>query len=465
MKNKQKSTDCCQNRRLNKVGGQAVLEGVMMKAGSRVVTTCRKEDGTLAVNDSTFSSVRKKHKILNIPILRGVINFFEMMALSVKTLGASADAMGLDETENPGKVEKWLSKKLGISITDIVMVISVILGLALSVFLFLFLPIWTTAGINFLLYKFGSNAMGPVLTAVVEGIIKLGIFIAYLALVSLMRDIKRTFMYHGAEHKSIACFESGDELTPENAKKHTRFHPRCGTSFMFFMILLGIFAGIIIKTTIPGLPTWLYTVIRLLILPLVMGMGYEIIMLAGKHDNIVTRILSAPGLWVQRITTKEPDEDMLEVAIVSIKCALRDEYPEFKEFFESEAWKPVVEENTNSDDNADNGGAVCSDAEGEATDTENVESASKNDTLAETKTKDASELGDVSNTTEAPEKKKSIFERTNEITAEILKKAAENAKKSENSDTESAAATEEKAENSDTPSSVAENSQSLDEET
>ena len=220
-----------------------------------------------------------------------------MMILSVKTLGASADALGLEDEENPSKLERWLASKLGVSLTDLVMVISVILGLGLSVVLFLFLPIWITAGINALLGLVSLPAMNPILTATVEGIVKMGIFISYLALVSLMKDIKRTFMYHGAEHKSIACYESGDELTPENAMKHRRFHPRCGTSFMFFMILLGIFAGMIIKLLIPGLETWAYTLIRLLILPVLVGVGYEIIMIAGKHDNIVTRILSAPGMW------------------------------------------------------------------------------------------------------------------------------------------------------------------------
>lgn len=335
MKKCDKETNC----RLNRVGGQAVLEGVMMKAGEHTVTTCRKEDGTLAVTDDSFVSVRKKHKILNLPILRGVINFVEMMILSVKTLGNSAEAIGLDEDEGePSKFEKFLKEKLKISLTDVVMVVSVVLGLLLSVFLFLFLPIWAVAGINALL-GIWNLSLGDVWSSVIEGVMKVGIFILYLSLTSLMPDIRRTFMYHGAEHKSIACFESGDELTPENAMRHKRFHPRCGTSFMFFMILLGIFAGIIIKTLIPGLETWLYTLIRLLILPILMGVGYEIIILAGKHDNIVTRVISAPGLWVQRITTKEPTLDMLEVAIVSIKCALRDDFPEFKEFFETRAWE------------------------------------------------------------------------------------------------------------------------------
>ena len=329
--------------RLNRVGGQAVLEGVMMKAGNHAVTTCRKEDGSLVVVDDSFVSVKTKYKILDLPIIRGVVNFIEMMILSVKTLGASADAMGLEE-EEPTKFEKWLKEKLHIDITAFVMIVSVILGLALSVFLFLFLPIWISAGINFVLDFFFGIKMGAMLTAVVEGLIKMTVFITYLALTSLMPEIKRTFMYHGAEHKSIACFEAGDELTPENAKKHTRFHPRCGTSFMFFMILLGIFAGMIIKNLLPGLETWAYSLIRLAILPLVMGIGYEFIRFAGKHDNVVTRALSAPGLWVQRITTKEPTEDMLEVAITSLKCALRDEFDEFREFFEAKPWEPVTEE-------------------------------------------------------------------------------------------------------------------------
>ncbi|MBO5010590.1 MAG: DUF1385 domain-containing protein [Clostridia bacterium] len=332
--------------RLNKVGGQAVLEGVMMKAGERTVTTCRKADGSLVVTDDSFKSIRKKYKILNIPVIRGVVNFIEMMILSFKTLGASADALGLEE-EEPSKFEKWLAKRLGVGITDFIMVVSLILGLGLSVLLFVLLPGWISYAIDWVLSLFGLSL--GVLSAVVEGVVKVGIFIAYLSLVSLMPDIKRTFMYHGAEHKSIACFEAGDELTPENAAKHKRFHPRCGTSFMFFMILLGIFAGLIIKQLIPGLSVWAYSGIRILILPLLMGIGYEVIMLAGKHDNIVTRVISTPGLWVQRITTKEPTPDMLEVAITSIKCALRDEFPEFLKFYEDRAWEPEKPEGEEAD--------------------------------------------------------------------------------------------------------------------
>ena len=335
-----KQTPCCSDR-LGKVGGQAVLEGVMMKAGRRMVTTCRKEDKSLVVTDDSFVSAREKYKILDLPLIRGVVSFVESMTMSFKTLGASADALGLEE-EEPSKFEKWLSEKLGIKATDLVMVISLILGLGLSALLFVFLPIWATAGINWLLGLAFHISMPAPVSAVLEGLIKMAIFVGYLGVVSLMPDIKRTFMYHGAEHKSIACFEAGEELTPENAKKHTRLHPRCGTSFMFFMILLGIFAGLIIKSIVPGLPTIIYTAIRLLILPLLMGLGYEFIRFAGKHPSWFTRMLSAPGMWIQLITTKEPTEDMLEVAITSLKCALRDDYPEFMEFYEAKPW--IIEE-------------------------------------------------------------------------------------------------------------------------
>ena len=322
--------------RLGKVGGQAVLEGVMMKAGDRTVTSCRKPDGSIYVNDTTFVSVRQKNKFLNIPILRGIVNFIEMMKLSMQTMTASAEALGLEEEEET-KFEKWLKKHFKASIVDFIMVVGVVLAVALSLFLFLFLPNFISELIN----KYIFNGGLGVWTAVTEGVLKVVIFLTYLWAVSLMPDIKRTFMYHGAEHKSIACFEAGDELTPENAKKHTRFHPRCGTSFMFLTILIGIFAGFFIKFVIPGIEDrfWAYTFIRLGILPLLMGLGYEVIRLAGKHDNVITRIMSAPGIWAQRLTTKEPTEDMLEIAIISLKCALRDDFPEFKEFYESRGWE------------------------------------------------------------------------------------------------------------------------------
>lgn len=339
MKKTNSNNNCCQtdnNSRLGKVGGQAVLEGVMMKAGAHTVTTCRKDDGSIVVNDASFTSVREKNKFLNLPIIRGVVNFIEMMILSVKTLNASAEALGIEEED--GKVEKWMRKHLGVGITDVVMIVSVILGVALALFLFMFLPGAVSDLIEYLIGLAGGS-LSPTLKAVIEGVMKILIFLGYLSLVSLIPDIKRTFMYHGAEHKSIACFEAGDELSPKAAAKYKRFHPRCGTSFMFVMIALGIFVGIFVNNVFFGLPRIALTGIRLLILPLVVGIGYEFIRFAGKHDNLLTRTLSAPGLWIQRLTTKEPTEDMLEIAIISLKCALRDDYPEFGQFYLEKSWE------------------------------------------------------------------------------------------------------------------------------
>ena len=340
-----KKTGTAQNScRLNKVGGQAVIEGVMMKAGTRTVTTCRKDDGSMVVYDDEFVSVRKKKPLLNLPIIRGVVNFIEMMSLSMKTLNASADALGIEEEDD--KFTEWCKKHLGAKATDVIMVISLILGLGLSLLLFMFLPTWAADGIDWLWQNlFHMDPIHPSVIAVIEGVIKVGIFIVYLLLVSLMKDIKRTFMYHGAEHKTIACFEAGEELTPENAAKHRRFHPRCGTSFMFLMIGIGILVGMLVRNILPAnTHTLVISLVKLSLLPITMGVGYEILMLAGKHDNVITRIISAPGLWVQRITTKEPTLDMLEVAIVSTKCALRDEFPEFMEFYVNKGWEPKKED-------------------------------------------------------------------------------------------------------------------------
>ncbi len=304
------------NCRLNQVGGQAVLEGVMMKAGTRTATACRLPSGTITVVPDEFISVRKKHKILNIPIVRGVINFVEMLILSMKTLTASAEVAASEEDDAPSK-----------SAFAAVSVVATVLGVLLAVALFLFLPKVAVSGIERLF-----NVSLGIWGAVIEGFIKIAFFLLYLILVSLMPDIRRTFEYHGAEHKSIACYEAGDELTPENAKKHTRFHPRCGTSFLFVMLALGIVIGVLLRIFLPESVIGnhlLYTGIRLLVLPLVVGVGFEYIMFAGKHDNVVTKIFSAPGLWFQRITTREPDESQLEVAITALMYAHIDAFPDF----------------------------------------------------------------------------------------------------------------------------------------
>lgn len=340
MKKKEKNAPI--KERLNRVGGEAVLEGVMMKSGDRCATACRRADGSIVVAERRFTSVRKKHKWLNIPILRGVVNFIESMALSFSILELSAEIAGEEEELQESKFEKWLQKTFGKSIYDIIMVIAGALGVALAVALFTLLPNQVAVWIEQLFHI----SLG-VWMAVLCGGLRILIFIGYIALIALMPDIKRTFAYHGAEHKSIACYEAGDALTPENAKRHTRFHPRCGTSFMFVMLLLSIlislsvrilcervigwnFAAMTVAATGRNLSALIYTGIGLLTLPLVMGIGFEFLMLAGRHnDNPVFRVLSAPGLWMQRLTTREPDEEQLQVALTALMCAMPEEFPEF----------------------------------------------------------------------------------------------------------------------------------------
>lgn len=362
----------CAPCRPNSVGGQAVIEGVMMKNGTRVALAIRKEDGSVEVKNSEFHPLKEKHKWINIPILRGIVGFVESMILSFRTLGDSTEMLGIDELEEKEKAEKAekkakrklekQAKKQGVTVeelqksaedndteniekseevskkaekkdngsasTGFIMAISLVLGLVLAIALFMFLPTYATDGINYLVTKYTEHdGINHYLQATIEGVIRILIFIIYIASVSLMKDIKRTFSYHGAEHKSIACYESGMELTPENARKCSRFHPRCGTSFLFVMIIISIVVGIFIPE-FEGM-SWLRSVCKVACLPLIMGIGYEFIMLAGKHNNRLTRALSAPGLWMQRLTTKEPDDKQLAIAICAIKATMPEEFPNF----------------------------------------------------------------------------------------------------------------------------------------
>ncbi|MBQ8524938.1 MAG: DUF1385 domain-containing protein [Clostridia bacterium] len=324
-----KKTNDALSCRLGKVGGQAVLEGVMMKSGEDTCLAVRGEDGSITTRKTKFVSLRKKYKICNIPLIRGVINFVEMMRLSMSTLSASAEMLGIDETEPETKFEKWLTDKLGDKLMSVIMGIAMVLAVFLSVGLFVFLPTKASEGLTFL-----TGIEHVAFRSVIEGVLKIGIFVAYIALVGLMPDIKRTFQYHGAEHKSVACYEAGLELTPENAAKCTRFHPRCGTSFIIVMLVISI----VISMFIPGRGSILRSLFKILLLPLSVGIGYEFIMFAGKHDNFIVRALSAPGLWMQRITTKEPDESQLEIAITALKGAIPAEFPE------AEVNKPEADE-------------------------------------------------------------------------------------------------------------------------
>jgi Predicted metal-dependent enzyme len=305
--------------RLGTVGGQAVLEGVMMKSKDKVALSVRDLNGNIQTEVTDFTSKKEKNKLFGLPLIRGVVNFVEMMILSFHTLTRSADMLGIEEEES--KFEKWLTKKFGKSLTAVASVVGSVLGIGLSILLFLYLPSLISD------LTIGKTADIKILKSLVEGVTKMAIFIAYVGLVGLIPDMKRTFQYHGAEHKSIFCHESEVELTPKNVKKFSRFHPRCGTSFLVVMMVIGILVSVFYI----NFPRPLRVATKLITLPLIVALGYEFIRYAGKHNNLLVRILSAPGLWVQRLTTKEPDEKQIEVAIRSLKAALPDIYPEIIE--------------------------------------------------------------------------------------------------------------------------------------
>ena len=297
------------------IGGQALIEGIMMKGPQKTVMAVRGKEKEIIVEELNNTSLTQKHKILNLPILRGVINFIEAMIFGYKALMRSAELSGFAELEEETKLDE---KKQG-ALMNALMIVASVLGVGLALVLFMFLPA--------LLFNLLNGALSGAITgfrALFEGILKILIFLVYIILVSRTPDIKRVFMYHGAEHKTIFCYEQGLELTVENIKPQSRFHPRCGTSFMVVMLIVGILITFLVQTLFPFVTKiiWLWVLIKILILPIICGVGYEVIKFCGKHDNAFVKILSAPGLWMQRITTIEPTDDMIEIAIAAVKPVL-----------------------------------------------------------------------------------------------------------------------------------------------
>ena len=297
------------------IGGQALIEGIMMKGPKKTVMAVRGKEKEIIVEELNNTSLTQKHKILNLPILRGVINFIEAMIFGYKALMRSAELSGFAELEEETKLDE---KKQG-ALMNALMIVASVLGVGLALVLFMFLPA--------LLFNLLNGAFMGAITgfrALFEGILKILIFLVYIILVSRTPDIKRVFMYHGAEHKTIFCYEQGLELTVENIKPQSRFHPRCGTSFMVVMLIVGILITFVVQTLFPFVTKiiWLWVLIKILILPIICGVGYEVIKFCGKHDNAFVKILSAPGLWMQRITTVEPTDDMIEIAIAAVKPVL-----------------------------------------------------------------------------------------------------------------------------------------------
>lgn len=304
------------------IGGQAVIEGVMMMGRTMYALAVRTPDNTIKTEKVPITPVSEKYPFLAWPLIRGVVSFVNSMVIGMKVISKSAEMAGLDDIqaeEDDGKFEKWLVEKFGDKLSDYIIYFSVFIAIIFSVAVFMVLPTFIGGWLTNL-FKISTRLRGGV-----EGIIRILIFIVYLLLTAQMNDIKRVFMYHGAEHKTINCFESDEELTVENVRRHTRLHKRCGTSFLMFVMLVSFVVFFFINTKV----LYLRVLSRILLLPVVAGISYEIIKWAGRHDNLLVKIVSAPGLAMQLITTKEPDDEMLEVAIASLKAVLEEE-PEDK---------------------------------------------------------------------------------------------------------------------------------------
>ena len=323
MKKKEKKVSASQQKRITSIGGSALIEGIMMRGPKRTTVACRISDDKIDTQDIEIKTFASRGKFFRVPLIRGIFGMIDSMRLSYKALSISADkAMeaGNMEEEEPSKFEKWLDDKFGDKLMNVIMVIATILGVALALGLFVFLPsLLFTWLIKPHLGEWSEDST-RLLQSAFEGVLKIALFLGYMLLVSQMNDMKRVFQYHGAEHKTIFCYENDEELTVENVRKQIRFHPRCGTSFLVVTLLVGIVVGLFIPT-FPDAPV-LRPILRLLLLPVLVGLGYEFIKLCGKHDNKLTRILARPGLWAQRITTKEPGDEMIECAIVAMKAVI-----------------------------------------------------------------------------------------------------------------------------------------------
>lgn len=317
-----KKENCCPKV---SVGGQALIEGIMMQGPKGAAMSVRLPDGTIDTEKLEVKHIKDKFKPAGWPLIRGIINMVESLMFGMKCMEKSAEKAGLDDDtdpENMSKLDKWISDHFGPKMMAVVTGISMVLGCGLAFVLFFYLPTFLVDTVDKYLFKDALANLHPLF----EGIMRMIIFVAYIWIVSKIPDIKRVFMYHGAEHKSIFCYEQGLELTVENVRKQKRFHPRCGTSFIFVILIISILISSVLVVAFPGIDevraVWM--AIKLLIVPLTVGIGYEFIRYAGKHDNALVKILSAPGLWMQRLTTVEPTDDIIEVGIESIKAVLFD---------------------------------------------------------------------------------------------------------------------------------------------
>lgn len=298
------------------IGGQALIEGIMMRGPQRTVMATRMPDQSIDLEELSFHPFKEKYKILGLPLIRGVVGMVESLKVGYKALMRSAEKAGVElEEEEPSAFEKKLTKLFGDKLFNVLMAVAMVLGVALALFLFMYLPVLVFNLVDYLVPADMTGFKG-----LFEGVLKILIFLGYVALTSLLPDIKRVYEYHGAEHKTIFCYEAGEPLTVENIRSKRRFHPRCGTSFMILMLVVSILISTLVLYLFPALVkiNWLWVIIKILLLPLTCGLGYELIKWCGRSDNVVTRIIAAPGVWMQHLTTKEPDDSMIEVAIAAM---------------------------------------------------------------------------------------------------------------------------------------------------
>ena len=305
------------------IGGQALIEGVMMRGPEKQAIVVRDQEGNLVEKVEDLKFIKDRYPILGLPLVRGTVNFLAAMVNGVKALMYYADFYPDEEAAQPSKFELWLEKHLSSKkLEQAIVALAVVLGVGLSVFLFMVLPTFITGGI---LHFFPGFPMWG--RNLVEGILKIAIFLLYLIFCSKQKDIYRVFQYHGAEHKSIFCYEAGLPLTVENVRIQPRHHPRCGTSFLFVVIFVSIIFSSIIFGIWPITNVWLRTLVHLLLLPLIVGVTYEFNRWVGRHvqDSGLAKVLTAPGMWLQNFTTNEPDDGMMEVAIRSLELVLPSE--------------------------------------------------------------------------------------------------------------------------------------------
>ncbi len=297
------------------IGGQALMEGILMRGPEKQAIVVRKPDGELVSRVEQVNSLKDRYPILGLPLIRGTVNFISSMVNGVKAISYSAEFLPEEEQGEPDKLDLWLEKHLsGEAAEKAIIGVSVALGIVLSVGLFILLP---TVLAGLVARWVGSG----LLRNLIEGVLRIAIFLTYIVLASKMKEIKRVWMYHGAEHKTIFCYEKGLPLTVENCRAQPRLHPRCGTSFLFIVMIVSILVFAVVTWS----NIWLRMALRILLLPIVVGISYEIIKYAGRHDNWLTAILSAPGKALQLVTTAEPDDSMLETAIEALRQVIPEE--------------------------------------------------------------------------------------------------------------------------------------------